>query len=500
MKEREISLVNLLVEILLRWRIIVLWMLVGGLVFGGLSYVKSYRSVQAQRAQREEAQKQLDEKKTQEDLGDIDRKWLEEQLTETQIANVNSVVYYEKLYSDKMTYVKESVLMNIDPNAVPKAQLTFLIKAENTQQEYDIQKVYEDLAGSGSLFDWVAEQSGISTASLNEIVTLEKSSYSLLEGSNILRMAVVHNDQKVCQEIAGYIAEYIVGQRETLAPVLGEHDIIVLDQSVSVVSDTNLLTQQRNYYTDLLNLQSVPVKAKEAFSDEEWDYYNFITTGNIAGDGDDEGNEEENSGSESSILLKGQEIPEPGISMKYVIIGIILAAFLYTLVICMRYILSNKLKTGDDLQSLFDIPQLGRITKKESPKKIFASVDGWIQSLRDRNTRKFTTEEALNLAAVAVKIAVKKEGLKNVYLIGCNMKDGAENICEQIKEILKNEDMTIYVLDNVLYNAEALEKLSGAEGVALVESAGSTLYGEINNELELLRRQGIMVLGGIVVE
>lgn len=62
------------------------------------------------------------------------------------------------------------------------------------------------------------------------------------------------------------------------------------------------------------------------------------------------------------------------------------------------------------------------------------------------------------------------------------------------------EGITVTVLDNLLYNAEVMEKVETMAGVVLVEKAGSTLYNEIASELELLKRQEIMVLGGIIVE
>lgn len=55
-------------------------------------------------------------------------------------------------------------------------------------------------------------------------------------------------------------------------------------------------------------------------------------------------------------------------------------------------------------------------------------------------------------------------------------------------------------MDNVLYNAEEMEKVEGMMGVVLVEKVGSTLYNEITNELSLLKRQEVVVLGGIIVE
>lgn len=42
--------------------------------------------------------------------------------------------------------------------------------------------------------------------------------------------------------------------------------------------------------------------------------------------------------------------------------------------------------------------------------------------------------------------------------------------------------------------------MDAMQGVVLVEKAGSTLYNEVVGELELLKRQDITVLGGIIVE
>ena len=45
-----------------------------------------------------------------------------------------------------------------------------------------------------------------------------------------------------------------------------------------------------------------------------------------------------------------------------------------------------------------------------------------------------------------------------------------------------------------------LREETPTKGVVLVEKADSTLYAEVARELELLRRQDIAILGGIIVE
>ena len=74
------------------------------------------------------------------------------------------------------------------------------------------------------------------------------------------------------------------------------------------------------------------------------------------------------------------------------------------------------------------------------------------------------------------------------------------DVCEKIQTRLTVEEINVCILNNILYDAEALEMIASFQGVVLVETAGSTLYEEIQNELEILKRQNLAVLGGSVVE
>lgn len=65
---------------------------------------------------------------------------------------------------------------------------------------------------------------------------------------------------------------------------------------------------------------------------------------------------------------------------------------------------------------------------------------------------------------------------------------------------MEEEGIRTIILNNVLYDAQMLEELADAKGAFLVENAGYTLCSEIVEELELIKRQGIKVLVGIVVE
>ena len=189
MQEREIDLIDLLVEVLLRWRVMIVWMLVGGILMGGLSYVNSYRASEAQKVQKAELEQQLQQKKeqlasTQQENAEvggstnlIDKEYLREQLTEQQENNVNVVLNNEKYIAKLQNYAQNSVLMQLDAGKASKTQLTFLIKSLDAEKSASIEKVYEDVISNGFV-QWLVENGSdeVDATGVGELISLKRSS------------------------------------------------------------------------------------------------------------------------------------------------------------------------------------------------------------------------------------------------------------------------------------------------------------------------------------
>ena len=514
MQEREISLLDLLVEILLRWRVLLICMLIGGSLMGGLSFVRSYRTAEAQKAQIAEMEKKLQEKKEQleSDQHEEDTKgnlatkeYLQEQLTEVQKNNINTVLDYESFIEELEAYCDSSILMQLDPLNISQARLTFLVTAHDEERSHSIERIYEDMISAG-LFQWIADNSAedISPAALGELIAISRSSRELVAGGDSFSVTVVHATEEQCRELAQAVVTYINQQQERVKKELGSHEIVVVNEAYSQMVDTTLLDKQRGVKKNISTWKSDVASKKAAFSDEEWKYYNFVTMGKAQGTPEEY--EKEDSASDGqqttqeSTALDMPVVTPPSVSMKYVILGMILLAFVYVLYIFMAFIFNNRLRISDDMNQLYGIPQLGQIPEENTKKKVFSFVDSWILRIRDRSKRKFSEEEAIGLAAAAVKISAKREELSGIYCIGCNMQEKTAEVSARIQAVLAEENIGMQVLNNILYNQEAMEQLQGVKGAFLLEKAGETFYDEVAKELELLHRQNIKVLGIVVVE
>ena len=125
MEEREIDLLDMIADILSHWRGLVVALVIGAVLMGGLSYVKSYQNIQnIQNAQPIEEETTLDAATVEKQLMQ-----LEETLEESQKAAVLTTMDDEREYIWKENYAENSVYMQLDPFNIAQRQLVYQIKA-----------------------------------------------------------------------------------------------------------------------------------------------------------------------------------------------------------------------------------------------------------------------------------------------------------------------------------------------------------------------------------
>ena len=490
MEEREIDLLDMIADILSHWRGLLAALIIGAILMGGFSYVKSYRNVQRiQSVEQEVLNRQSVDNQIEQ---------LEQQLTPTQALAVQALIEQEKTCARQKAYMENSLSMQLDPEQIAERDLIYSITMENPEQSCLLTQVYTDLINSTSMYQWIEEKTGIAANVVGELVYTEAGRNDRAVVNNA-RNCVAANPMKSnvkiivrdaqepdCDQLAEAVKEYMTEQQKTLEQRLGTHQLILLSDTGATVADANLRNLQRNSVNDLATLATAVGKAKTDLTAEQQQYYDLLTW-----------EESETVEAEQSDVTGEQPAVSPSISKKYVLLGAVLFAFVYAGILFLIYIFNSKIRVFDQLQTLYNIPQIDVVVRDSGKQFVF---DKWIDDLRHYGKRKFNAEQSMELAFAAVKIAAAKNRLNSICLMGCNLDAGAGKVCETLKTALEKEQLNVTVLDNVLYNAEAMEKVDAMTGVVLVEKAGSTLYNEIAGELELLKRQEIAVLGGIVVE
>lgn len=492
MEEREIDLLDMIADILSHWKGLLVALIVGAVLMGGFSYVKSYREAQnAQPIVEEETDDVVDKKLEQ----------LEEDLDDSQKAAVLTTIEDEKEYAAKKKYTEESVYMQLDPFQVTQIQLSYQIEPGEDSRTLGLGAAYNAVIDNIGLYDWIEKETGIASAYAKELIWVQTSSTTPFTngedvgmfGTDSITIKIMQADEKSCKKIADAVKSYVEKQKELLEEEVGTHELVLLSETAGTMMNSDLLNRQIDYGNDITGMRSTIATSKAGFDEDQVQYYNLLTKK----EGHDKLLVEKEETQEDTDAEQPQIAVTPSVSIKYVLLGAVLFAFVYAGVLFLIYIFNTKIRVSDELQTLYHIPQIGTVVKDSGKKFI---VDKWVDGLRHYGKRKFSAEQSMELAFAAVKIAAAKNELSNICLMGCNLGAGVGTVCEGLKAALEKEGIAVTVLDNVLYNAEAMEKVDAMTGVVLVEKAGSTLYNEIASELALLKRQEIAVLGGIIVE
>lgn len=490
MEEREIDLLDMIADILSHWRGLLVALVIGAVLMGGFSYVKSYRNVQSEQEAEEEPE--LDEMPAKEQLAQ-----LEDSLSDSEKISVAATVDDEREYLYKDTYYRESIYMHLDPLNIARTELVYRIQAEDGSLAQRLGTVYKNIVGGVGLYDWVEQQAGIPAEYAAELISVStdpaifvgNGAQNISIGSDSLKVTVMQKDEKTCEQLAEAVNSYMEEQQKNLAEKLGSHELILLSETSGKIISTDTMVRQIDYGNQLINLKAGIASAKAGFTEDQQKYYDLLTWEEKAKEAE---MDYKDAATEEEPVLES-----PSVGKKYVLLGAVLFAFVYAGILFLLYIFNSKIRVSDELQNLYHIPQIG-VVVKDSKKKFI--LDKWVDDLRHYGKRKFDAKQSMELAFAAVKIAAVKNKLNTICLMGCNLEAGAGSVCENLKTALEKEGINVTVLDNVLYNAESMEKVDTMTGVVLVEKAGSTLYNEIANELTLLKRQDIAILGGIIVE
>ena len=490
MEERKIDLLDMIADILSHWRGLLVALIIGAILMGGFSYVKSYRNVQSEQEAEEEPE--LDEMSVEEQLAQ-----LEDSLSDSEKISVAATVDDEREYLYKETYYRESIYMHLDPLNIARTELVYRIQAEDGSLAQRLGTVYKNIVGGVGVYDWVEQQAGIPAEYAAELISVStdpaifvgNGAQNISIGSDSLKVTVMQKDEKTCEQLAEAVNSYMEEQQKNLAEKLGSHELILLSETSGKIISTDTMVRQIDYGNQLINLKAGIASAKAGFTEDQQKYYDLLTWEEKAKEAE---MDHKDAATEEEPVLES-----PSVGKKYVLLGAVLFAFVYAGILFLLYIFNSKIRVSDELQNLYHIPQIG-VVVKDSKKKFI--LDKWVDDLRHYGKRKFDAKQSMELAFAAVKIAAVKNKLNTICLMGCNLEAGAGSVCENLKTALEKEGINVTVLDNVLYNAESMEKVDTMTGVVLVEKAGSTLYNEIANELALLKRQDIAILGGIIVE
>ena len=174
--------------------------------------------------------------------------------------NTSYVIGYEKAYLAKETYQEKAPVMQLDPNHVCKAEATIVVIASDRQQSCDMTKVYKVIVESSELIAKVADDAGIDTLGVSELLYLgriaglnirETGAFNVWdEESDTFRITAVHDEEAKCRAMLDSAVAFIMEKQPDIADALGEYEVSVVNESFGIISDMEIANLQKAVLND----------------------------------------------------------------------------------------------------------------------------------------------------------------------------------------------------------------------------------------------------------
>ena len=410
----------------------------------------------------------------------------------------------QKLFSKKQ-YLINSILMKIDPFSEVRARkylyIDLILEEEDLEELNGIEDMLDAAAaGSGSSenentetaaeTDNGSENDGGSNAKIQYLLSRVISDYDyfirtridwtelseklgiegkyLRECVNIdaaadkakITICIKHYDADEAEEIANYVVQKILEEKQSVIERFSNHDINVQDGGIEVAYDTSMKNYQENFVSELATTQTRYDNFKSAKSD-------FVYN------------------APSSTKLDKKAI------LRNLIVGFVGGCLIIFAISAVMVFAGGKVISTKELSLSYDLKPLASLTST-GKKKAAAFVDTWIENIGLGADKKLSEEERYKKAAQMTELyALDAEKLT---LTGDVTIDELQKVKEKLQSNLSNIELVC--CDTLLGHTSELRE---SNGVILVEKKNSSRMSEIETDIGIIAEMKMPIIGVILL-
>lgn len=486
--EITIDIMDLLRRCLMKWKVMIVCMLVGAIALNGIGYLRSAKNANAVKTQIQQMEEEQDDSEKLITINEYMRKLSDREISEVQTALLSYKTYQQE-YVDGLKYYQESVRMKQDPNCVPTLRLQYIIdnhyeviypvieKRDTTQ---DIISILIKTIQSEDVGNAIAEVLGLegNVAYAQELV----SSWS--EGRDVLMINITAEDRNDCEAIAEIVKQKIVEQTDDVSMTCGEYDIVLASEQFLQYADTGLMTTQQSVINSLNSLRSSIYYLPNGMTEDQRVYYYALLDNEETIDLSDPNENNE-------IEVPELTVPEiKYVSLKYICLGILCAVFFVCAWIGVKYLLSVKLRVPEDIEVGFGLHLIGNITNQKIKRpEIFK-----------KTYHHLSADEQIQLIVSGIQVSAEKENMEEVFITTTCVTERSKQICSEICDAVNEKGISCTVGKSMVYDPQAIQQAACSNGVVLVEQIDKSRYDEIAKEKELCSKYHVPIIGCVVVE
>lgn len=451
--EEEIDLKQLMVYVFRKWRTIIVAAIVLGLLLGGLKATKGFIDLQ-------------DPEKVEESIKEAE---LEQQNYDTAKAQlINQIAEYNRQIDDYQKYQDNSLYMKIDPYAVYKESITYVVTTDYqivpnmTYQTLNwmgpVLSAYTTVANSVTLKDLSPEgRAGLSEEwdadSLEKLVKVETNT-----NDGKLTITASAESENRAKAILQAVKEKVEANQKSVAEAAGEHKLSMISEKSTVTVDQTIINDRENKLKNITALREAADRAVEK--------YNKLS-------------EPKDKSLSVKNAIKG--------GIKFVILGCAAGAFLCCFVYALQYLMNGKLNDIEGLKGRYRTRILAVLPKERK--------NGAIDQILDRVERGQENGRTGEIILYIVGASLGGKANTNIAVVGTVSEEIRKQVAEKLNQ---SESITVYDAGNILKDPEAVCNVKTANSVIFVEEKNVSSVADIERETELLKSMGVRLEGFII--
>lgn len=489
--EITINILDLIRRCLMKWKLMIVCILVGAIVLNGIGYLHSVKNANEVRTQIQQMEEEQDDSVKLITINEYMRKLSDREISEVQTALLSYKTYQQE-YVEGLKYYQESVRMKLDPNCVPTLRLQYIIdnhyevmypvieKRDTTQ---DIISILTKIIQSEDVINAIAEVLGLekNAAYAQELLS------SWGEGRDIMVIYITAENREDCESIAEIVKQKIIEQTDDVRMACGEYDIALVSEQFFHYADTNLMTAQQSVINSLNSLRSSIYNLPNGMTEDQKVYYYALLDNEEKIDLSDPNDPNEN----NEIEVPELAVPEiQYVSLKYICLGMLCGIFFACALIGVKYVLSVKLRVPEDIEDSFALHVIGNITNQQIKRpEIFKKA-----------YHNLSEDEQIQLILSEIQVSAEKENMENVFITSASVTERSKQICREICNAVNEKGISCTVGKSMVYDPQTIKQAACSDGVVLVEQIDESRYDEIAKEKELCSKYHVPIIGCVVVE
>ncbi len=456
---QEIDLKDLMFAVFHKWRPVILVAVICGLLLGGVKGYMTYKS-QSDPEVRKEADLTYS--------ADLELYEKNKETYEREIENLRTDIINQQDYLDN------SIWINMSPYDVGEARVDLYVSTgyeimpgmtyQNRDYTDTILQAYQSMLTSSAVMEDVAKKVGTESRYLKELVTVTIGTIGTNgnQFSRLLTIDVYHTSKEEAKKVLDAFLDHVNEMQGQITASIGEHTVSTVNESVSTLVNLDLADLQKKQSQKITDLNdSLQEKQTEL----------------------DELEEPKREDSSKRAALKS--------AIKFGLVGGFGGAFLVAFVVCVAFLMGDKVYSSRELKERYKVKILGKLS---AGKKV-GSIDTWLNRLEGRACN---VDEAVEYKLIAANVKNYAGDMKKILVTG-SVNAG---VLAHAAEALKSELGEIQVVagNNMLEDVQTVRELPECDGVILVEQCGVSKYSTVEAEIEKVIDLKKNVVGCVVFE